>query len=195
MKSVHLLDRNQLRLLGHPLRQSILSLLCREALSTAELRERMPRSPSNLYYHVDRLQQAGLIRIVRRRRVRGAVEKYYRAIAESFTAPPSLLRTRRERPDSDLTNAVEAMATGVLEQFSESVSRGLIGSDPDQAVPMVTSLTVTTTPARLRQLRLRLERCIRAFEKESATASGDVVEYALFDLFFPIAAADRQADR
>jgi DNA-binding transcriptional ArsR family regulator len=186
MKAVHLLDREQLRLLADPLRQEILGLLCSEELSTAQLAGRVRRPPSNLYYHTDRLREAGLIRVVRRRRVRGAVEKFYRAVAHSFTAPPALLRTGGDAAQSELAAVIEAMMQSVLTRFLESVERGLIGSGPGQAVPMVTSLTVRTTGARLQELRDRLEQCVRAMQQESDPTSDDAVEYALFDMFFPL---------
>jgi DNA-binding transcriptional ArsR family regulator len=186
MKALHLLDRDQLRLLADPLRQEILGLLCRGELSTAQLTDRLIRPPSNLYYHVNRLRKAGLIRVVRSRRVRGAVEVFYRAVAESFTAPPGLLRTGRDAAQSKLAAAVETMAQGVVVKFGGSVTRGLIGSGPGQTMPMITKLTVRTTPRRIEQLRRRLERCIRAFHEEPDVESDDAIEYVLLDMFFPV---------
>lgn len=185
MKPVHSLDRRQLRLLANRLRHEIVRLLCSEELSTAQLAARIRRAPSNLYYHVDQLRKAGLIRIVRRRRVRGAVEKFYRATAQSFTAPPALLQTRGGAVD-DIVATVEAMVHSATVRFGESAATGLLGADAGQAVPMVTSLTVRTTPARIEALRRRLEQCIRSFEREPAATSEDAVEYALLDLFFPV---------
>jgi DNA-binding transcriptional ArsR family regulator len=186
VKAIHRLDREQLRLLADPLRQRILGLLCDEELSTAQLAGKLTRPPSNLYYHMDRLRDAGLIRVVRRRRARGAVEKFYRAVAHSFTAPPSLWQTGGGAAQTELTAVVEAMMQSVLARFSGSVERGLIGSGPGQVVPMITSLTVRTTGARLEDLRDRLERCIRAFQEESGPIPEDAVEYALFDMLFPV---------
>jgi len=195
MKRLHQLDRAQLRLLADPLRQDILTQLCREALSTAQLAERMTRPPSNLYYHVNRLREAGLIRVVGRRQVRGAIEVFHRAVAESFTAPAALLRTGNAAL-SDVAAAVETMAQGVVARFADSAARGLIGGGAGQTMPMVTSLTVRTTPARMAKLRGRLERCIRAFAEETEavdTCEDNVVEYALFDLLFPVERASEAA--
>lgn len=191
MKRVHSLDRRQLRLLADPLRHEILRLLCTEELSTRELAARISRAPSNLYYHVDQLRKAGLIRIVRRRRVRGAVEKFYRASAESYTVPPALLQTGGGAVDG-LVATVETMVGGVLARFRESATRGLLGTGAGQAVPMVTHLTVRTTPDRIAALRQSLEQCIRSFEEEPTVAAGDAAEYTLLDIFFP---ADARRDR
>jgi DNA-binding transcriptional ArsR family regulator len=193
VRSLHVLDRDQLRLLADPLRQEILGLLCRGELSTAQLTERLTRPPSNLYYHVNRLRKAGLIRVVRRRQIRGAVEVFHRAVAESFTAPPGLLRTGRDAVPSEVAAVVETMAQGVVLKFAASVTGGLIGSGPGQAVPMITKLTVRTTPRRIEQLRSRLERCMRAFQEEPDVESDDAVEYALLDMFFPVEQAGSPA--
>lgn len=111
---------------------------------------------------------------------------FYRAVAESFTAPPGLLRTGRDSVQSELAAIVETMTQGVVARFEGSVRRGLIGSGAGQAVPMITNLTVRSTPRRIEQLRSRLERCIRAFQDESDVESDDVITYALFDMFFPV---------
>jgi DNA-binding transcriptional ArsR family regulator len=191
VKPVQSLDRRQLRLLADPLRHEILRLLCTEELSTRELAGRISRAPSNLYYHVDQLRKAGLIRIARRRRVRGAVEKFYRASAESYTVPPALLQTGGGVVDG-LVGTVESMVGGVMARFRESATRGLLGSGAGQVVPMVTHLTVRTTPGRIEALRQSLEECIRSFEEEPRLSAEDAVEYTLLDVFFP---ADARRDQ
>lgn len=188
MKEIHLLDRRQLRILGDPVRQEILSLLCDETLSTGQLAERLTAPPSNLYYHVDRLRRVGLIRVARRRRVRGTTERFYQAIARAFTVPPALLRTGRGVA-SELSGTVSAMAETVLARFHENVAHGLLGSGPGQVVPMVTHLTVRATPARMMELRERLAHCLRAFHEEPRAEDATAEEYVLFDLFFPLAPA------
>jgi DNA-binding transcriptional ArsR family regulator len=185
LKDVHLLDRAQFRLIAHPLRQQIVQMLCGEVLTTAQIAERIEGAPSNLYYHLDRLRAGGLIRVVRRRQVRGAVEKYYRAVASSFSAPPALLRTGAVPGQSDLLAAVEAMVQNALLRLAASETRGLIGDGAGQDMPMINSLTVRTSPARMGELRARLEQCIRDFHDAAASDDGESVEYALFDMLFP----------
>src|ERR1700754_5015024 len=48
-------------------------------------------SPQKVYYHVKRLQSAGLVELVDERRVRGIVEGIYRAAAQSFWVSPELV--------------------------------------------------------------------------------------------------------
>ncbi|HET6548118.1 MAG TPA: helix-turn-helix domain-containing protein [Solirubrobacter sp.] len=48
-------------------------------------------SPQAVYYHVKRLQAAGLIELVEERRVRGITEGVYQAVARSFWVSPDVV--------------------------------------------------------------------------------------------------------
>lgn len=185
MSDVHSLDRAQLRALAHPLRHRILQLLCGHELSATQLAERIEEAPTNLYYHVDRLREAGLIELTRTTPVRGTVEKFYRAVASRFTVPPSLLRIGEDAAAADgLLPAVETMAESALAQFASSVRRGLIGSGEGQAMPAVNSLVVRTTPARIEHLQNLMTSWIHELQAEADGEGEETVEYALFNLFF-----------
>lgn len=73
----------------HPLRVSILEILGMDggrAMSPKELSFELRIPLSNADYHVNELAKAGLIVLVRRRKVRGATEHFY-ALP---TAPPEV---------------------------------------------------------------------------------------------------------
>lgn len=187
MKEVHFLDREQMRLIAHPLRQRVLQILCREELSTSQLSERLQDAPSNLYYHIDRLRASGLIELIRTEPVRGTVEKFYRAVADCFTVHPDLLRITGDAPDSgELLATVETMAEGALSRFAASLGRGLVGTGEGRSTPVVNSLTVRTTPIRMQMLEDQLVACIRAFHAEEAPEADETVEFVLFELLFPV---------
>jgi DNA-binding transcriptional ArsR family regulator len=69
-----------LELLAHPVRLRIVhAMRGGRILTTAELSARLPDvSKAMLYRHVDLLASAGVLEVVRERRVRGAVERLYR---------------------------------------------------------------------------------------------------------------------
>ena len=46
--------------------------------------DRLGEKPTKLYHHVDTLEAAGLIKLVKTKRKRGTVEKYFEAVAERF---------------------------------------------------------------------------------------------------------------
>src|ERR671911_263562 len=67
----------QLRALADPLRATILDLLLERAATVAELAAAVKRPKSTVAHHVNVLRDAGLLRVVRTRRVRAIDERYY----------------------------------------------------------------------------------------------------------------------
>ncbi len=75
---------DQLRAVAEPLRASLLELLLERAASVTEMALAVGRPKSSVAYHVDFLVRAGLVRVVRTRRVRAIDERYYGRIARTF---------------------------------------------------------------------------------------------------------------
>jgi len=67
----------QLRAIADPLRTTILDLVLERAATVAELAAAVGRPKSTVAHHVDVLVQAGMLRVVRTRRVRAIDERYY----------------------------------------------------------------------------------------------------------------------
>src|SRR6266487_4031438 len=67
----------QLRAMADPLRVTILDLLLERAATVAELAAAVQRPKSTVAHHVNVLVEAGMLRIVRTRRVRAIDERYY----------------------------------------------------------------------------------------------------------------------
>jgi DNA-binding transcriptional ArsR family regulator len=74
----------QVRALGHPLRNTILGLLHERAATVSELAEALGRPKSTVAHHVNVLSEAGLLQIVRTRRVRAIQERFYGRTARMF---------------------------------------------------------------------------------------------------------------
>jgi DNA-binding transcriptional ArsR family regulator len=74
----------QVRALGHPLRNTILGLLHERAATVNELAEALGRPKSTVAHHVKVLTEAGLLQIVRTRRVRAIEERFYGRTARMF---------------------------------------------------------------------------------------------------------------
>src|SRR5512139_2779126 len=68
---------DQVRALAHPLRTTVLGLLTERAATVAELAEATGRPKSILAHHVGVLHRAGLVQVVRTRRVRAVEERFY----------------------------------------------------------------------------------------------------------------------
>ena len=74
----------QLLALSHPLRSTILELLLERAATVTELAAAVGRPKSTVAHHVGVLLDAGMLRIVRTRRVRAIDERFYGRTARLF---------------------------------------------------------------------------------------------------------------
>lgn len=74
----------QLRAVADPLRATILDLLLERAATVAELAAAVERPKSTVAHHVNVLVDAGLLRVVRTRRVRAVDERYYGRTARTY---------------------------------------------------------------------------------------------------------------
>jgi DNA-binding transcriptional ArsR family regulator len=74
----------RLRAIADPLRATILDLLLERAATVAELAAAVKRPRSTVAHHVNVLVDAGMLRVVRTRRVRAIDERYYGRTARVF---------------------------------------------------------------------------------------------------------------
>lgn len=74
----------QVKAISHELRTAILGLLHERAASVAELAVAVDRPRSTVAYHVKVLTEAGLLHVVRTRRVRAVEERFYGRTARMF---------------------------------------------------------------------------------------------------------------
>lgn len=74
----------QLRALADPLRTTLLELVLERAATVTEMSQAVDRPKSTVAYHVNLLVDAGLLRVVRTRRVRAIEERYYGRVARTF---------------------------------------------------------------------------------------------------------------
>jgi DNA-binding transcriptional ArsR family regulator len=77
----------RLKALGDRLRRRILDLVLEQAMSVSELARRVDRPKGTVAYHVDVLVDAGLLKVVRTRRVRAIDERYYGRVARTIILP------------------------------------------------------------------------------------------------------------
>ena len=74
----------QLRALADPLRGTLLELVLERAATVSEMAQAVGRPKGTVAYHVNLLVDAGLLRVVRTRRVRAIDERYYGRVARTF---------------------------------------------------------------------------------------------------------------
>jgi DNA-binding transcriptional ArsR family regulator len=74
----------ELRAVAEPVRNTILDLVLERAVTVAELAEAVGRPKSSVAYHVGLLVDAGLLKVVRTRKVRAIDERFYGRTARIF---------------------------------------------------------------------------------------------------------------
>jgi DNA-binding transcriptional ArsR family regulator len=75
---------SQVKAISHPLRTTILGLLHERAATVTELAVAVERPKSTVAHHVKVLTEAGLVQVVRTRRVRAIEERLYGRTARMF---------------------------------------------------------------------------------------------------------------
>jgi DNA-binding transcriptional ArsR family regulator len=81
---LQLTDPAQYRALFEPTRQQIVSLLLERAATTSELAETLGRPKGTIGHHLQVLAEAGLVHVVRTKKVRALEAKYYGRTARVF---------------------------------------------------------------------------------------------------------------
>lgn len=100
-------DPAQLRALADDVRGRIIGLLREQAASATELAEMLEMPKGTVGHHLKVLERAGLVHVVRTRRVRAVTEKYYGRVARLF-----LFKSPDEQYD-ELLYGIGATALGV----------------------------------------------------------------------------------
>jgi DNA-binding transcriptional ArsR family regulator len=112
-------EREQLRALADDVRSEIVALLRERAFSTQQLAQRLGMPKGTVGHHVKVLEQAGLIRVVRTRKVRALTEKFYGRTAFLFFFQPE---------DPEDTRGIGAsmlrQAAGALERSPDGAGWG-----------------------------------------------------------------------
>ena len=119
-------DPKQLRALADDFRARIISLLRERAASTTELATALKTPKGTVGHHLKVLEAAGLVRVVRTRKVRALTEKYYGRVARLF-----VLKSNESLPDDLRGGAISALmlrraADDLITSGDEQETAGLV---------------------------------------------------------------------
>lgn len=160
-------DPRQLRALGDALRARIVSLLRERAASTTELATALETPKGTVGHHLKVLESAGLVRVVRTRKVRALTEKYYGRVARLF-----VLKGDESMPDELRRGALSSLmlrhaADELVASGDESESAGLVN--------------VKLTSADRRRFEKRMNRLVADMHgADDPSGERHVLAYALF---------------
>lgn len=189
MDTIRYLSRDELSAVANPVRQRILDLLgTGEELSGRMLAERLVDPPSNVYFHLRVLADAGIIEVSRVVPRRGAVEKFYQVVARSFSLSPGALAIAATPSGGDVRDGILQVATAGAEEalaaLSRSLAAGRIGSGGPADPPSINLIHVRASAERMAEVMKRLETVLRelcALDESNDNAE----EYIFYQLLFP----------
>ena len=85
MKAVKVLtDPKAFELMADDTRRRMINLLKAREMTVAQIAEALDKTPQNIYHHIRKLAEGGLVEVSREERIENFVERYYRATAEIF---------------------------------------------------------------------------------------------------------------
>jgi DNA-binding transcriptional ArsR family regulator len=154
----------QLRALADDLRATIVRLLKERAASTTKLAQALGLPKGTVGHHLKVLESAGLIRVVRTRKVRALTERYYGRVARLF-----VLKGDESRPDELRGGTIAAM---MLRQAADEVLASSVEEDTSALVH------VRLAPEDVKRFQRRLNRLIADFHRDDA-AEGEMYALAL----------------
>jgi DNA-binding transcriptional ArsR family regulator len=166
-----------------PMRIRLLKLLA-EPRTCTELGTSVGETPQKVYYHVKKLEAAGVVTRVDERRVRGIIEGIYQATAASYWLSPGLVG--RNRP----LRAMDRLSLGHLLTLAEDLQTDVaaLAARPqdasDEEIPSVgVSAEVELAPDQrapfLRDLQSALEDLLSRYGKSPTESSGTTFRIAL----------------
>jgi DNA-binding transcriptional ArsR family regulator len=182
-----LTELEQMKVLANPLRIRILELFCEER-TTKQVAGILGQPPTRLYHHVAALERVGLVRLARTQQRRGAMEKYYLAVARTFSADSRLFSSGRM---GQLREAGRRVAAQILENTSADLgvlleranAEGLATLEQDV---FLSYLEVRASPRELKALRARLVKLIKSTSEKRSRADALRRAYRLTIAFFPL---------
>lgn len=172
----------QVRVLADPLRLRMLQAFGDAPRTTKQVAELLGEKPTRLYHHVDAMARAGLIQLHHTRQNRGAVEKYFTAVARRFEVGRELFAAHGAAAEDEsvamIRAVVEAARSDVLEYFGR-------GHDKPPVPPMIARAAVKVPVADLAKLGEELRALLSKSQKPAKPAGEKTRPYMLTILLHP----------
>jgi DNA-binding transcriptional ArsR family regulator len=121
-KLLKVIDKETFTLLEDRTRRNILQLLREEELTVKEIAKRLEVTPQNVYYHLKRMTDAGLVSEVKEKWSGHLIESYYTATADTYVYHED------EIPSNDIHEYIEILnglneLSGAVEVSEENAEK------------------------------------------------------------------------
>ncbi|MEM7280557.1 MAG: helix-turn-helix domain-containing protein [Pseudomonadota bacterium] len=157
----------QVKAITHPIRQRLFEQLAKAPATAKQLAEDLGYKPTRLYHHMEKLENAGLINLIRTEQVRGTTAKYYEAVADSLRIDPTLLG---DESSAALEKAGLGVLDGLLQNLRQDIEQ-LFLSDCSQKETLAEEALFmqyefSLSDKRTKHYRKRLDRLLNDLRKE-----------------------------
>lgn len=189
-------DLDTLKLVFDPLRMKILEAFSGEPRTVKDIAEELGSTPQRLYYHVNMLEERGLLRVVSTRMVTSMIEKTYKTAAYRINIDDSLLTFGEQ------SEAIQILLARGFEDTKQAVIDGARAGviDLSKRAPHLDALLMRRGSVRLTEAQaaefyarfLALEDEFVALEHREDL--DDTKRYTYFFSFFPSILKANQSD-
>ncbi len=176
----------QIKVMAHPLRMRLLEAFSCKPMTAKQVAQSLGLQPTKLYHHVDALERVGLIKLVRTKKKRGTLEKYYQAVATRFTVDRKVLQLRPEA--KEVIGKLQAMTAAIFEETQSELQHGiaekLIKPHGQRGEAILMHTHFHTTPEHIEKLKQKIQMLLQ--ECDVAKRKRGDVEYGLTIAFYPV---------
>lgn len=182
-------DPAKIAVLAKPVRGRLLTLIHRQPRTVKQLAEAMEVPVTRLYYHLNLLVEAGLIRVVATRKAGAQTESAYAVTARSFRLDPDVMNA------DDLDGVIEGV-TSLLDYAKAGLAEAIRGrrlrmGDPSDRRSLLALAPIRMTPDAQRAFVAAME----AFLDEHLSPDAEGEEMLILTAVFPdVASAPRSEE-
>jgi DNA-binding IclR family transcriptional regulator len=206
-RKTHLIidDLKTLQVLSHPLRSQLLDHFDAEPQTVKQVATRLGMTANKLYYHVNMLEEHGLLALVETRTVGNMLERLYQTAADRFEVDANLLSFRthegREQAEQFVVTSLDATRQDLLRSMEARRLRREQGEElpPTQAV--VTRCVSRLSEERAEAFRQQLCALVEEFGNADEAGQGasdaelaDLEQYALSVAYYASSGFPEQED-
>jgi len=189
---------DQLRLLADPVREHLVNGSVPQAQTVAQMAAGLGCAPTRLYRHVQRLVAEGLLVIEREERVRGGVERHYRACARELLLDRTQFAAKGGRRLAGLDSILAYVFDQSRADIEGAVAAGRVDPGfvwPDPRAVFALRCVARVTPAELSRLQRRARALYADIERLARRRAprGEVVSLAI--ALFPCDPVSHRARR
>jgi DNA-binding transcriptional ArsR family regulator len=185
------------RVLADPLRLRLIEAMATQldhAWSVKELARTLGEPPTKLYYHVNMLEEHGLLIVTASQLVSGILEKRYQLVAASIGVDRALLTAGDTGVDEALHGILTTIFSTAEEDITAAIRAGIASLHADhegERERILLSKSVDRmTPERAEEFRERLQALMAEFEPppgDPSRAGRNGAPYGFVVAFYPMA--------